>query len=100
MIEIDEDNLAESQSEITGEKSYEDHFADSGSATFEREKDFSLEQNIKDLLSQVNAALQRMEEGQFGLCRRCGKQIDAERLRALPYADLCISYRRKREKAG
>jgi RNA polymerase-binding protein DksA len=99
LIEIEEGNLTESQSEMTGENSYEDHFADSGTATFEREKDLSLERNIKDLLSRVNAALQSIEQGTFGLCQRCGKEIGSDRLDALPYANLCIDCKKKEEES-
>jgi len=95
--EIEVGNLSESQSAISGEHSYEDHFADSGTATFERERDLSLERNVKDLLQRVGMALTSIEKGTFGNCRRCAKEIDAARLSALPYADLCIECKRKEE---
>lgn len=95
--EMEVGNLSESQSETSGENSYEDHFADSGTATFERERDLSLERNIKDLLQRVEAALKNLEKGTFGICRRCGEEIDPARLKALPYADLCITCKRKEE---
>ena len=97
--DIETGNLTESQSEVTGENSYEDHFADSGTATFDRERDLSLEENAKDLLSQVEAALKSLKEGKFGYCRRCGEEIDPARLKALPYADLCITCKRKEEES-
>lgn len=97
--DIETGNLTESQSEVTGENSYEDHFADSGTATFDRERDLSLEENAKDILSQVEAALKSLEEGKFGYCRRCGEEIDLARLKALPYADLCITCKRKEEES-
>ena len=40
----------------------------------------------------------RIDEGTFGLCERCGKPIDPERLEALPYATLCIDDKRKQER--
>lgn len=95
--EMEVGNLSESQSEISGENSYEDHFADSGTATFERERDLSLERNIKDLLQRVEIALKNLEKGTFGTCRRCGEEIDPARLKALPYTDLCIACKRKEE---
>lgn len=95
--EVESGNLTESQSVISGENAYEDHFADSGTATFERERDLSLERNVKDLLQRVEMALKSLEKGTFGICRRCGKEIDPARLKALPYADLCIDCKRKEE---
>lgn len=97
--EIEIGNLTESQSEVSGENPYEDHFADSGTATFERERDLSLERNAKDLLQRVEAALKSLEKGIFGICRRCGEEIDPARLKALPYADLCIACKRKEEES-
>ncbi|HDP69403.1 MAG TPA: TraR/DksA family transcriptional regulator [Actinobacteria bacterium] len=96
--EIEEGNLSQNQSETTGENSFEDNFADSGTATFEREKDLSLERNIKDLLSRVNSALERVEKETYGKCVMCSQGIDPARLKALPYADLCIECKKKEEK--
>lgn len=90
-------SFKQTQSEITGENSYEDHFADSGTATFERERDLSLERNVKDLLSRVEGALNQLEKGTYGICVRCGREIDFARLKALPYADLCIECKKKEE---
>lgn len=97
--EMEVGNLAESQSDMSGENSYEDNFADSGTATFERERDLSLERNIKDLLERVEAALGSLKKGNFGICRRCHQEIDPARLKALPYADLCIACKRKEEES-
>ncbi len=97
LFEIEEGNLHIKQSTLTGENSYEDHFADSGTATFDRERDLSLDLNARDILERVKAALQRIEKGIYGLCVSCKKEIDLERLDALPYADLCIECKRKEE---
>jgi RNA polymerase-binding transcription factor len=67
-------------------------------ATLERERDFSLLENARDLLSQVDQALQKIEEGTYGKCASCGKSIEAARLKALPYASLCISCKRLEER--
>jgi len=97
--EIEEGNVNQTQSEATGENSYEDDFADSGTATFEREKDLSLDRNIKDLLFRVDKALKHIEKGTYGRCIVCGKDIDPARLKAVPYADLCIECKKKEEKS-
>lgn len=90
-------NLSESQSESSGENSYETHFADSGTTTFERERDLSLEQNIIDILKQVNHALEGIKKGKYGVCTKCSDEIDPARLKAIPYADLCINCKKKEE---
>lgn len=95
--EIQDRNLELTQSETSGENPYNDHFADSGTATFERERDLSLERNIKDILRRVNEALGRMEKGAYGICESCGKEIDPARLEALPYANLCIICKKREE---
>lgn len=85
------------QSEFSGENSYEDNFADIGTATFERERDLSLERNTKDILGRVNQALEKMNKGTYGVCAHCGDEIDPARLKALPYVDLCIKCKKKEE---
>jgi len=80
----------ESQSEASGENVYRDHMADQGSATFERELDMTFEENERDLLGETRVALARMDAGTYGTCERCGAEIPAARLEAVPTASLCI----------
>ncbi len=87
----------ESLSEASGENAYRDHMADQGSATFERELDMTLEENLRDEFQQVNAALQRLDAGTYGLCRRCGAEIPVARLRAVPTAILCVPCKKLEE---
>lgn len=100
LTEISKGNLKVLQSEASGEVSYDEHLADSGTSTFERERDLSLENNIRDILSKINAALQKIKKGSYGVCDRCGEEIDPARLKALPYANLCIKCKQAEEKAG
>ncbi|MBA3691439.1 MAG: TraR/DksA C4-type zinc finger protein [Actinobacteria bacterium] len=87
---LEENTFAASQSDMTGEVAFDDETADAGTATFERERDLSIENNIRDLLSKIDRALQRMDAGTYGICDRCGKPIEKARVKALPYVDLCI----------
>jgi DnaK suppressor protein len=87
---IEETQFATSQSDLSGEVSFDEENADAGTFTFERERDLSIENNVRDLLSKIDRALVRMDEGVYGICARCGKPIEKARLKALPYADLCI----------
>ena len=68
----------------------DDEPADAGTATFEREKDLSIENNVRDLLHKIDRALKRMDDGTYGICDVCGKPIEKARVKALPYVDLCI----------
>jgi RNA polymerase-binding protein DksA len=88
--ELEESSFSQGQSELTGEASFDDEFADAGTATFERERDLSLENNSRDLLDKVTRAIARIDEGTYGTCEKCGNPIEKVRLKALPYATLCI----------
>ena len=77
-------------SDASGENNYRDHMADQGSATFSRELDMTLEDNVREMLGEVEHALERLNNGDYGLCRRCGETIDVERLKAMPAAELCV----------
>ena len=73
---IEEDTFSTSQSELSGDVGPDDESADAGTATFEREKDLSIEQNVRDLLDKIERALKRIEQGTYGVCDRCGKPDD------------------------
>jgi len=81
----------DSLSEASGENAYRDHMADQGSATFERELDLTLEENLRESLKEVRAALGRIEAGTYGECERCSAEIPDERMEAMPTASLCIA---------
>jgi RNA polymerase-binding transcription factor len=98
--EIEESSFRTPQSELTGEVSFDEEYADAGTATFERERDLSLTNNIKDLLEKIDRALERIVQGTYGLCARCGRPIEKARIRALPYATLCIKDKQAEERAG
>jgi len=87
---IEEQQFAATQSDISGEVSFDEENVDAGTFTFERERDLSIENNIRDLLGKIERALARLDEGTYGICTRCGKPIEKARLKALPYVDLCI----------
>jgi RNA polymerase-binding protein DksA len=87
---IEEQTFATSQSDLSGEVSFDEENADAGTFTFERERDLSIENNVRDLMRKIQRALVRMDEGTYGVCSRCGKPIEKARLKALPYVDLCI----------
>jgi len=85
-------------SDETGEDAvYDNHLADTATETYDRELDYSLEENSEHVLTEIDAALKRIDDGTYGQCTNCGTQIPEERLEARPYATLCIECQRQRE---
>ncbi|MDQ4143890.1 MAG: TraR/DksA C4-type zinc finger protein [Actinomycetota bacterium] len=95
---MEEESFTGNQQELTGDGGVNDDFADAGSATFDRENALSIRNNIRDLIDQVTRAVARIDEGSYGTCERCGKPIDAARLKALPHALLCMDCKRREER--
>lgn len=81
----------------SGEGSGDDQ-ADAGAATWEREHELSLTNNAKELLEQIEHALERIEEGTYGACESCGNAIGKMRLQAFPRATLCLTCKQKQER--
>jgi DnaK suppressor protein len=75
-----------------------DDQADTGSKTFEREQEISLAHSILERTAQVERALERLDEGSYGWCERCGNAIPVERLAAFPSATLCVSCKQLEER--
>ena len=96
------DGLAnESETESLGELSSSDqHMADVGSETFEREKDLSILEQVEAELADVEHALRRLDDGTYGTCEACGKVIDGDRLEALPAASFCLEDQGPRRAGG
>jgi DnaK suppressor protein len=59
------------------------------------DEQIAIAENEQHLLEQVEAALERVEQGTYGYCRSCSVAIDQERLDAIPYAPLCIECARR-----
>jgi RNA polymerase-binding protein DksA len=72
----------------------DNHLGDTATAMYDRELDDGLEESARDTLVEIDAALQRIEDGTYGICEVCGKPIGAERLSAIPWARLCIDDQR------
>ena len=96
------DNLHEenpgSIGDETGEDAvYDNHLADTATVTYDRELDYTLEENSEHVLAEIDAALKRIDDGTYGTCTNCGNEIPSERLEARPWATLCIDCKRQRE---
>ena len=88
----------ESEDESTSELSHlAQHSADVGSETFEREKDFSILEQVEAELADVDRALRRLDDGTYGTCEACGHPIGDDRLEAMPAARFCVSHQSEAE---
>ena len=84
--------LEKSLSEAAGESStYSFHMADQGTDAQEREKTFMFAARQGKYIQTLEAAIERIENGTYGVCSKCGDQISEGRLRAVPTAKLCIN---------
>ena len=93
--------LSETANEVQepGEsKGYSQHQADEGSADFEKIISLELSNKENDLLKQIDRALEKIEEGTYGVCDRSGKDIPKARLDAIPYATMTVRAQEEYEK--
>jgi DnaK suppressor protein len=96
---ISDDTLKKSQKEASGDISgYSYHMADVATDTYDREFSLGLASNERKLLYELDDALKKIEEGVFGICEDCEILISKTRLKAVPYARLCVKCQEKKEK--
>ena len=89
--QLNENGMTKFNAETASELSfYDNHPADTASETFEVEKGIALEANEMALLDKIEDALRAIDDGSYGKCKTCGKDIDKGRLEFLPYAVNCI----------
>jgi DnaK suppressor protein len=82
----------------TQDETLDQHLAETATATVDREIDYTLEENSEHVLEAIEAALKRIDDGTFGKCVNCGKDIGEERLAAIPWATHCIDCKRLEER--
>jgi DnaK suppressor protein len=91
----------EPQSDATGETDwFGQHPADAASDTVEREIDFGLQLDTRAVLAEIIAASRRLADGTYGHCETCGRPIDEDRLRAVPWARRCVADERAMERSS
>ncbi|MCU1449793.1 MAG: regulatory, yteA family protein [Acidimicrobiales bacterium] len=97
---FDDEHLSdESESESISElSSVDQHQADLGTETFEREKDLSILEQVDAELADVEHALKRLDDGTYGTCEVDGKPIPEERLEALPATRFCLEHQSEAER--
>jgi DnaK suppressor protein len=74
-----------------GGLNYDSNFADTSQVTAERGEAETLAGQLRDALREVEAAIDRLEKGSYGICERCGQPISSSRLEAKPAARRCIA---------
>lgn len=81
---------ADERGEFTGDMTYSDAFADAGASTAERTETMGIVDNLKNRLDKIDAAISRLDEGSFGVCTQCGKDIGPDRIEYRPTSSKCI----------
>jgi RNA polymerase-binding protein DksA len=76
----------------------DDNLGETATATLNREIDYTLGEHSGQVLAEIDAALKRIDDGTYGTCKVCGKEIPQARLEAYPWASLCIDDARKAER--
>ena len=98
---LSEDTLSSSQRDSSGDLSgYSLHMADVGTDTSQRDLQLGLVSKEQEILYRIDEALQRIEEGTYGKCESCGELIKESRLKAVPFAKLCVPCQEKEEAIG
>jgi DnaK suppressor protein len=96
---ISDDTLKKSQRDAAGDISgYAYHMADIATDTYDREFSMGIASNERKIIYDIDDALKRIEDGSFGTCEDCKGVIAKTRLKAIPYARLCLKCQEKREK--
>lgn len=96
---ISEDTLKKSQKDASGDISgYTYHMADVATDNYDREFSLGLAANERQSILELDDALKKIQDGTFGVCEDCKSSITKTRLKALPYARLCLKCQEKKEK--
>ncbi|MEW2449968.1 TraR/DksA C4-type zinc finger protein [Streptomyces parvulus] len=75
-----------------------DDEADTGSKNITREHELALAATAREVLTQTEHALERLDAGTYGLCENCGNPIGKARMQAFPRATLCVECKQKQER--
>ena len=96
---LTKDYLRTSSKDSSGDiSSHPFHMADAASGAFDTEFNLGLAANEQELLYEIDQALQRIEDGSYGICETCGKPIAKNRLTAVPFAKYCVKDQETEEK--
>jgi RNA polymerase-binding protein DksA len=98
-LQAELDDLQEESANVNQNEGYgvKNHPAEDATELFLRQRNLAISGDLRQELDDVERALQRVEDGSYGLCEVCGSPINPERLEARPAATLCIRHQRERE---
>jgi DnaK suppressor protein len=74
-----------------GDIQFDEESGEGDTLNVERERDLALSAQARGLVDEIDRALAKMDAGTYGVCERCGQPIPKARLKALPYAALCVA---------
>lgn len=96
-----EDNLKKSMKEMSGDLSgYSLHIADMGSDDFDRTLALGMLANDQEIIYMIDLALEKIENGNYGICEISGTKISEGRLQAVPWASLCKECQEEDERSA
>jgi len=96
---IADDALKTSQRDAAGDLSaYSLHMADVATDNYDREFSLGLADKEQAIVHRIDTAIDKIDEGTYGNCELCNKKIAVVRLKAVPYAELCVPCQEKSEK--
>lgn len=91
-----ENDAIDSKCGMTSELSfYDNHPSDSASEMFDMERGIALEKNEMAILKKIDDAIKSTQDGSYGICKACGKEISIDRLEFIPYTQYCIDCEKK-----
>ncbi len=93
--QLDELGATES-GDLRGDVDYGDGFSDAAAATAERTERLGLVESIKTILSDVDHAIGKIDDGTYGICSQCGKSIGPARLQYRPESNYCVDCKSKK----
>ena len=94
IVEETKKSPREASGDLSG---YTIHMADMAADTYDRELSMNLVSSEQEVLYQIDDALKRIDEGTYGICQQCNNPITLTRLKAVPYAAMCIACQRQQE---
>jgi DnaK suppressor protein len=88
-LKAEADQLAEDME--PGDIQFDEESGEGGTMNVERERDLALSAQAQAAVEEIDKALAKIANGTYGYCEQCGQPIPKARLKALPYASLCVA---------
>jgi RNA polymerase-binding protein DksA len=93
------DNINKSFKDLSGDLSgYSFHMADMATDLYDREFSLGLAEGERERLYELDEAVKRIDQGNYGICETCGEKIPSGRLKVMPHAKYCLKHQEEMEK--